>query len=417
VSLRGGPSKGRPKASPATAAPLPRTITDPAAFDALVEELGRAPVYALDTEFHRERTYFPKLALLQLAWGDEVVLVDPIALDVRPLAAVLDGPGLAVLHAATQDLEVLELACGTVPSQLFDTQIAAGFCGLGQPSLSDLHERVLGIRIPKGDRLTDWLRRPLTEDQLRYAASDVANLLELHRRLEADLSEQGRSGWVAKECELLRLRSRQMRAPEEAWRRVREARHLRGPALGVARAVAAWRERRAAEIDQPTRHVLSDLAIAAIAQRAPATEAELRKIRGVEERFVRGKLGDQVLAAVRDGLANPVPVEDQEDRVEVPRELRAAVSLLAAWVSQRSRDLGIDAALLATRADLEELLAGSEGARLAVGWRSELVGEQVRRLLEGQAALAFDRGSLVLEDRGGPAGGSGSGRVDIPSGN
>lgn len=399
MSLRRGSGRDRAPADPDAA--LPRIVSDAAGLDEVIDILLGEDVYALDTEFHRERTYFPKLALLQLAWADEVVLVDPVAVDIAPLAEVLDSPAVAVLHAATQDLEVLELACGTVPSNLFDTQLAAGFCGLGQPSLSDLHDRILGVRIPKGDRLTDWLRRPLSDDQLRYAASDVANLLELHRRLVADLEKRRRLAWVEEECELLRVRSRQLRDPDEAWRRIRETRHLRGTAVGVARSVAAWRERRAAEIDQPTRHVLSDLAIAAIAQRAPATEAELRKIRGVEERFVRGKLGDMVLVAVRDGLANPVPVEDQEERIEVPRELRAAVSLLAAWVSQRARDLGIDAALLATRADLEELLADAPGARLAVGWRAELVGVQVKRLVSGEAALAFTGGELVLERRSG----------------
>ncbi|HLN06769.1 MAG TPA: ribonuclease D, partial [Acidimicrobiales bacterium] len=156
-----------------------RWIGDATAFEDLVAELAACDVYGLDTEFHREKTYFPHLALLQLAWEGGIALVDPLAVDVSPLARVLDGPGLAVLHAAEQDLEVLERACGTVPSSLFDTQVAAGFLGQVSPSLVNLVERVLGIRLLKGDQLTDWTRRPLSAGQLSYAAGDVAHLLEL----------------------------------------------------------------------------------------------------------------------------------------------------------------------------------------------------------------------------------------------
>ena len=138
------------------------------------------------------------------------------------------------------------MATGNVPAALFDTQIAAGFCGLGLPSLSELHERQLGTLLPKGDRLTDWLRRPLSDDQLRYAAADVADLPQLHERLATQLAERARTAWAQAECELLRARVRTLRDPDEAWTRIREVRQLRGRNLAVAREVAAWRERRAA---------------------------------------------------------------------------------------------------------------------------------------------------------------------------
>lgn len=383
-------------------APVPswELVESAGALAKVLEELAEQPVFALDTEFHRERTYFPKLALVQLAWGDRVVLLDPLRVDLRPLGAVLAGQALVVIHAAAQDLEVLEVACGGVPSRIFDTQLAAGFAGLGLPSLSELHERELGTPLPKGDRLTDWLARPLTAEQLAYAASDVADLLALQRQLTDRLVERGRLDWVMDECEQLRARVRGLRDPEEAWTRIREVRQLRGRALAVGKEVAAWRERRAAAVDLPTRHVLPDLAVAGVAQRAPATEAELRKIRAVEERFLRGAAAEQLLEAVRRGVAAPPPPVQKASRSDVPRELRAAVGLLTAWVAQRARDLGIDASLLATRADLEDLLRGAEDARLARGWRAELVGAQVRELLNGHAALAFDReGGLMLEAR------------------
>jgi ribonuclease D len=366
----------------------------------VLAQLTDEPFYAVDTEFHRERTYFPKLALIQIAWSNGLALIDPLAVDIAPLARILDGPGAAVLHASDQDLEVLDLACGTIPSRLFDTQIAAGFVGMSMPSLSSLYERVLGIRVGKGDRLTDWLARPLNAGQLTYAAGDVEHLLAVHESLVTDLATRGRLDWALAECEEARRRERGARDPEQAWRRVKEIRQLRGPARRVAQSVAAWRERRAAQIDQPVRFILPDLAIVGVAQRQPKSAADLRKIRGLDDRHLRGEQAEGVLAAVREGLARtPEPTEEPESR-ELDRDLRPAVALVSAWVSQLSRDLEIDTTLLGTRGDIEALLRQEPDARLAVGWRAELVGEPIRRLVDGEAALAFDGdGSLALEER------------------
>jgi ribonuclease D len=289
-----------------------------------------------------------------------------------------------------------------VPAQLFDTQLAAGFLGHSTPSLANLMAAELGIKVPKADRLTDWLHRPLTDDQLAYAAGDVANLLALHDRLVAQLQAVGRLGWAEAECEELRSRPVGPTDPEQAWLRLKDHRTLRGTARGVAREVAAWRERRAAQLDQPTRFILADLAILAIAQRPPRTAEELRKVRGIDDRLARGDLGDQVLAAVRRGLEiDPATVRlPQGDDLE--RNLRPAVTLVSAWLSQLARDQKIDTVLLGTRADLVALLRRDPDSRLALGWRAEMVGDGIRRLVDGQAALAFDgRGNLVLESRSG----------------
>ena len=378
----------------------PTVVTTAAGFAEVIAALRDQPRFALDTEFHRERTYFPRLALLQLAWPEALVIVDPLQVDIAPLAEILAGDHTAVFHAASQDLEVLELACGVVPQSLFDTQIAAGFVGMSSPSLSELHDRRLGRTLPKGDRLTDWLRRPLTDAQLRYAASDVAELLHLQDLLTAELVERGRLAWAEDEFALLAARARGGREPEETYLRIKEVRQLRGRALAVARAVAAWRERRAAQVDLPTRHVLPDLAVAGVAQRAPATLSELRKVRGIEDRHLRGNVGEELLAAIQHGVSALAPLPPSNVRPEVPRELRAAIGLLTAWVAQLARDLELDATLLATRSDLEELLRDEPDARLGVGWRAELVGRQIRQLLAGEAALAFDgQGGLLLEAR------------------
>src|SRR4051812_13098722 len=303
-------------------------IGDEESLGDVVTAMAEADRYAVDTEFHRERTYFPRVALVQLAWDDRIVLVDPLAVSLQPLAKVLDGPGVAVMHAAGQDLEVLELACGTVPTSLFDTQLAAGFDGYATPSLSALAEKVVGTRLPKGDRLTDWLRRPLDDDQKRYAASDVAHLFAIQDHLTDDLERHGRLEWALDECEQLRPRSRTLRTPDDAWLRIKEARHLRGPTAGVARAVAAWRERRAAEIDQPVRFILPDLGVVGIAQRAPTSRDQLRTIRGLDDRHVRGQLGDELLDAVALGREHPAERPRSDAVVELERQLRPAVTLV-----------------------------------------------------------------------------------------
>jgi ribonuclease D len=358
------------------------------------------PAVAVDTEFHRERTYFPQVALVQLAWADQIVLVDPLAVGLEPLRPMLDSDTVIVMHAAAQDLEVMDRACGTVPARLFDTQLAAGFLGYGSPSLASLLERLLSVRLPKGDRLTDWLRRPLGANQRAYAASDVEYLLPLYDRLCSRLDELGRLAWSLDECDELRRRGAIRREPEEAWWRIKEARSLRGPAMGVAQAVAAWRERRAATIDQPARFVLPDLALVGIAQHPPTSAEGLRRVRGLDDRHLRGTAAEEILAAVHEGEALDRSQLRQPPAGDVDKELRPAVALVAAWVGQLGRELHIDTALLATRADLEALLRGDDNARLATGWRAEVLGDQIRRLVDGDAALAFDgNGGLVLEAR------------------
>jgi ribonuclease D len=405
---RSAPQRGDP--DPAAGLPL---VDDDAGLADVVAALSSSPAYAVDTEFHRERTYYPKLALVQLAWAGpdrpsgtpgehHVVLVDPLAVDLGPLATVLDGPGLAVMHAASQDLEVLQRACGTVPSRLFDTQVAAGFLGFSTPSLAVLAGRALDVHLPKTSRLTDWLQRPLRPEQQRYAADDVAYLLEITAMLRSELAACGRLEWAEAECEELRRRTWGPPRPEVAWLRLRDSRSLRGRARGIAQSVAAWRERRAAAIDQPVRHVLSDLAVIAVANAAPRTVDELRSIRGVDARAVRGRAGEEILAAVEDGRSLPEDHLHQAPRDDLDRRLRPALAMLTAWVSQLGRELRIDPVLLATRGDLTTFLAGNGEARLGQGWRNELVGRVARRVVDGELALAFDgTGGLVLERRSG----------------
>lgn len=371
-------------------------IADQGQLVSLVETLLAEPRYAFDSEFHRERTYFPKLALAQFAWPGGIALVDPLAVDVTALRPLLESHVVCVMHAAQQDLDVLSHSCGVVPVRLFDTQIAAGFVGYGTPSLANLMQGELKISVPKGDRLTDWLRRPLTDDQKSYAASDVANLLQLQDRLVGQLTRAGRLAWAEAACEELRTRPVSGTDPDGAWLRLKDVRMLKPRARGVARSIASWRERRAMSVDSPVRQILPDLAILGISQKQPRTVEELSQARGIDERHWRGNLGKEIIAAVQDGLLEevPLPVVDGDD---LDRSMRPAITLVSAWVSELARQEKIDTALLGTRGDIVALLRDDPDARLANGWRAELLGDNVRRLVEGRAALTFDgRGSLKL---------------------
>ena len=377
-----------------------RWIDSIPSLTALIDELSHVDRIALDTEFHREKTYYPKLALLQLAWEGGIALIDPLAVDIAPFAKILDSDVLIVMHAAQQDLEVMERACGVVPRRLFDTQIAAGFIGFSSPSLLNLAESLLHVKLSKGDRLTDWLRRPLDDDQKSYAASDVEHLCAMHDELVSRLNSRGRLSWALEECDWMRTHFGGPPDPADAWLRIKEARQLRGKARGVAQAIAAWRERSAAAKDLPVRFLLGDLAVVSISQRPPATTADLAAVRGVDERMAKGPLGQGIVAAAQEGL-HAAPVKADVSPVEsLDRELRPALTLVSAWVSQVARDHQIDPALLATRQDLSDLLRGDPAAALSHGWRAEMVGDAIGRLVAGQASIAFDgHGELVLEPR------------------
>jgi ribonuclease D len=376
-------------------------VMDPRALDELCAQLADAPCYALDTEFHTERTYTPHLALIQLAWAGGVALVDPLALNPAPLSRVFAGPGVAVAHAAGQDLDVLTAACGVAPATVFDTQIAAGFLGMSTPSLSRLVESVLDLALPKSDRLSDWTQRPIPDRQLEYAVSDVAHLLDLHAVLSERLQEMGRLEWALDECDEVLADRATTRDPEEAWWRLGDIRSMSRHSRGVAQEVAAWRERTAAASDRPRRTVLSDLGLLAISQRPPHSLEELRRSRGVDGRHLAQGRANEILDAVRRGL------ELSSERIRLPSEGRetpappAALAICSGLVRQIADDLDFDQALLATRADVSRLLCGEPG-RLDTGWRRRIVGDPLRRLVSGEVAAALTpRGSLVLEERSG----------------
>ena len=375
-------------------------IEDQKIFEDFVDALLLEERVGIDTEFHRERTYFPSVALIQIAHTKGISLIDPLKVDLRGLSRLLNSQVLIVMHAASQDLEVFQHACGVVPNRLFDTQVAAGFLGMSTPSLSALYEKQLGILIKKESRLTDWMARPLSNSQLEYAANDVRYLLQVYDQISAELEDRGRAAWVEAECSILLEKEKKRRVPEEAWKKIKEGKNLRGNAQNNIRALAAWRERKAAKLNIPVRYVFPDIALVAIAQQEPKNLNSLEAIRGVETRHLKNTFPKEIFTELASAKElKPLPKKEKQDR-DKSKDLRAGVALVSAWISQAARQLDLDPTILGTRSDIEALVRGDSDARMSKGWRNEIVGESVKELLKGEAALAFDGDAgLVLESR------------------
>lgn len=365
-------------------------------LDDVIDSVLGGSRYAIDTEFHREKTYYPKLALVQIRWGTQTALIDPLAVDPRRLARLFSNKILAVFHAAQQDLEVLRHASLEAPRNIFDCQVAAGFVGFSTPSLATLVQAVKKTSLSKGDRLTDWLRRPLTDQQCAYAADDVVHLFDLHDELTRQLTELGRVDWVNDACAELASRPTGPQDPSDAWLRLKEVRALKGSARGVAQALAKWREERAMRSDLPPRRVMSDMALLGISQRVPKSVEELANTRGVDDRHLSAEYCKEIMTAVRDGAKNSIVLPSTEND-DVDKFARPALTLITAWVGELARKHKIDATLLATRSDITAFLRQSPNARLREGWRATLIGDDLTRILNGEVGLSVDRdGHLKL---------------------
>ncbi|HEV2761080.1 MAG TPA: HRDC domain-containing protein [Acidimicrobiales bacterium] len=372
-------------------------VADDTAFSELVDELAEAEAYGLDAEFHGESSYYPRLAVLQVATPTRAAVVDATLVDVSPLRAVLEGPGLMVAHAGEQDLQVLLRATGAIPARMLDTQIAAGFLGFGSPSLLKLVSELLGVRLEKGARMSDWFKRPLTPEQITYAAADVLHLLDLRAVLEERLTAAGRLHWALEECEL----HRRVRRPDisAVWWRVKGYRQLRGKSRGVAQELAAWRETAAMAADKPVRRILADEALMLLADRPPRSARDMPTSRLFDVRRLSAEHLEGIMAAVARGLELPPDALRLPPDTDLPAHLQPLATLLSAWIAQQARDASIDVALVATRTDIETFLRRMPDNRLERGWRADLVGSTVGRIMAGKAAVAYDgRGRLVLVD-------------------
>lgn len=367
-------------------------------LSAFCERIGNEPVIAVDTEFLRERAYYPKLCLVQVGTPTEIGAIDPILIeDLSPLAHIFaDERVTKVFHACGQDLEVILDGMGVTCTSVFDTQVAAAFLGMRQQvSYASLVEVYAGVRLPKAESLTDWSRRPLDPEQLTYAEDDVRYLPGIYDRMVEQLVERDRLAWVQPEMAEATDPSHMHRDPREAYLRLKRSSSLTRRQLAIAREVCAWREQTAASHDVPRKWVLSDEVVVEVCKRAPRNRDRLRKIRGTDqlsERDVR-----DLLDAVHAGEEVPGSACPQPERHAHPSaEVESVVDLMVALVRIVSEKSGIATQLIATRDDLVEFVQDRSKSRLATGWRHELAGKQLESLLEGSVGLTVRDGRIEV---------------------
>lgn len=383
-------------------------ITTTAELAAFCDKLKGQPFVAVDTEFMRETTYWPKLCLIQAATDKDEAVIDPLAdgMDLEPFLEVMrDESILKVFHAARQDVEIFN-NLKAMPRPLFDTQVAGMAAGFGEQIAYDaLVRQMLKIEIDKSSRFTDWARRPLAESQLSYALADVTHLAKLYPMLRARLEKEGRLVWVTDEMEGLTDPANYDVDPENAWRRLKPRRHT-AKYLAAYKAVAAWRERTAQHRDQPRGRILKDEAIDEVATQLPTDAAALDRLRSVPKGFSGSKFGPDLLEAVRDALKNPeayAPVVEKPKPQNSPAA-GAVVELLKVLLKARAEDAGVASKLIATVSDLEMIANDDEAATPALkGWRREAFGEDALRIKRGELALVLDGAKVrVVEVRRGP---------------
>jgi ribonuclease D len=383
-------------------------ITTGAALGRLLDQARAEGTCAVDTEFVWERTYAPALCLVQLATAERLAVIDPLSgAPLDPVAELMADPVVEkVMHAPSGDLAAFVLHHDVRPRNVFDTQVAAGFAGYGgSPSLERLLDQAVGVRLRHDEGFTDWSRRPLTPVQIEYAADDVRHLLGAARALRARLAEQGRQAWVDEEMQQrYGDGAKLVQDPELAWRRVSGRGRLRGEQVSALAAAAAWREREARRRDLPASWLIKDATLIEIARRRPRTARDAESIRGLQLR--KGAQLDGLLAAVAAAGPPPPGSSDGDLPGEVRRRVRVVLPLASAVLQARCAEAGVASELVATRAELESLIAGqamgNDGDHpLLSGWRRELAGESLLRLLRGEIALrVLPRAPHVAEQGG-----------------
>jgi ribonuclease D len=379
-------------------------ISTTADLAAACARMARHAFVTVDTEFLRETTYYPLLCVAQMASADEAVVIDALApeLELAPFFELMANERVVkVFHAARQDIEIVWHQAKLIPSPIFDTQVAAMVLGYGDSiSYDQLVQRVTGDVLDKSHRFTDWSRRPLSAAQVSYAISDVTHLREVFLSLSADLQKRGRTEWVGEEMEILTSPATYRADPDTAWERLKT--RVRKPKeLAVLIEVAAWREREAQSRDVPRGRVLKDEAIGDIATHAPTTPERLASLRSLPRGFERSKWGNDILEAVKRGLArDPAGLP----RLEKPRQNvngNATVELLKVLLRMTSERHGVAAKVIATVEDLERIALDDRADVPALhGWRRDMFGDHAIALKRGQLALAVDRGRVVVVERG-----------------
>ncbi|KIC21276.1 ribonuclease D [Leisingera sp. ANG-Vp] len=373
-----------------------KTLTSTEELQAFCEAAAQHPYVTVDTEFLRERTYYSKLCLIQLAFsGDgenDAVLVDPLAegISLEPLYDLFRNENVVkVFHAARQDLEIFWVDAQVFPKPLFDTQVAAMVCGFGeQAGYETLVRKIVKQGLDKTSRFTDWSRRPLSEAQKTYALADVTHLRKIYEFLAAELDKSGRAHWVTEELQVLTDPATYDIRPEDAWKRVK-TRTTSGKFLAVVRELAAFRESYAQTNNVPRNRVFKDDALVELASTKPRNPGELGGSRLLLREARKGAIAEGILQAVAKGVACPAEKQPKMDRSKEKLQVNPALAdLLRVLLKAKTEAEGVAAKLIAPSADLDAIAAGLRDVPALSGWRREVFGADALRLCDGEIGLA-----------------------------
>ena len=377
-----------------------QVITSTQALEAFCRDAAGYDFVTVDTEFLRETTYWPKLCLVQAATPDRAVIIDPLVdgIDLTPFAELLaDEHVTKVFHAARQDIEIFVKLFGVVPHPLFDTQIAASVCGHGDSvSYDNLVRAVVGEQIDKSSRFTDWSHRPLTEKQLDYALADVTHLRNIYTQLRTEIEKARRGTWVADEMAVLESMETYVVQPEDAWKRVK-ARVTKPRELAALQAIAAWRERRAQDNNQPRGRILKDDAVVELSIQRPTTPDAFEKLRAVPRGYGRSAAGAELIAVIK-----AVEAADKSSLPKIPERPRgpspkgAVGDLLRVWLKAVADANGVATRIIASSDDIDAIVLDDNADVPALkGWRRKLFGEKALAIKHGRMGLAATRKGVI----------------------
>jgi ribonuclease D len=374
-------------------------INRPEQLQSLCEQINQQPWIALDTEFLREKTYYPKFCLLQIAAPGWVACVDPLAIaDLGPLLDAIYNPNIVkVLHSCRQDLEIFYQITGKIPEPIFDTQIAAPLLGFQEnPGYAMLVSSFLNINLNKAHTRTDWSARPLSDDQIEYAADDVIYLCKIYTLMCDQLAKLGRLNWLDSDFALLNNPELYQLSPENAWLKIRGKNKLTGKQLSIMQSLTEWRERTAQSENKPRNWLFPDDMLLELAKLQPVTIADLAKVRSINERSVN-RYGKVICELIESARQRPPKPFDEKDRpAKKTPQHEAILDVLSAVVRIRAEENSLNPIILATRKDLEQLLFGEEDCLLLHGWRYNMAGQELEGLLQGQCTLSLSRDKVTL---------------------
>lgn len=373
-------------------------IEDTPTLEKFCRDIKKEPFIAVDTEFVREKTYYPKLCLIQVGYESGAAIIDPLAenIDLKPFLRILNDKNiLKIFHSGRQDIEIFYHLTGKTPKPVFDTQIAASVCGFRQcVGYDELVGEITKIEIDKSSRLTDWSLRPLDKKQLEYALRDVTFLIPCYTYLVKYLKKHKRESWIDEETEVLLDEKCYISDPEKAWEHIKYSGN--NPHFLMAlKTLAAWREKRAMKYNVPKRSILKDDILVAIASTNPKTTEELKRVRGMRSDVASGKLGSEIMEALNEARAKPVSRTlkkiSNEKKIHIPKSIVALMEILKLLLKVKCEQAGVVQSFVADEQDIKDIACGNDAKNRALeGWRFDIFGRDAIAFRKGLASLSYD---------------------------